>query len=145
MKTLYKRLRDTWLSSGLSVNEGALPEAIDRLEKKRLIKLPRQFRDYLLEVGGMADGQTDLSLTSFLSLDAIDKELGKVEHVGDLINLIFAEYLIYSHYYTLRATRDGLRIGVYAADGSNEIRLASSFDEFIDAYLLNPDNIAECW
>jgi hypothetical protein len=146
MGTLYERLRNAWLENGVVIRHGATPLAIERFENQYHVKLPNQFRDYLSTSNGMVNGQTDNNLLSFLSLDAIDHEMAShCRQTQDVVDVIFAEYLIYSHYYTLRVTKDGAQLGVYAANGTNEKRLAASFDEFIDTYMVNPGTIADCW
>jgi hypothetical protein len=50
-----------------------------------------------------------------------------------------------SHVYALRTTTQSKQVGVYATDGENEKAVASSFDEFLRAYLANPEEIANCW
>ena len=145
MGNLYKRLGEAWLASGVSVCEGALLDSINRLEKTHAVKLPGQFRDYLLKLGGMTDGQTDDCLISFLSLEAINNELDTKPQNSNIVDITFAEYLIYSHCYVLRISEIGNQLGVYAMDGANEKKIADSFDQFIIAYLENPECIAYCW
>ena len=146
MTTLYQRLRDTWLASGVSTNSCTSLSKLEDVEKKHHIQLPSQFRNYMLTSNGMTDGQIDRSLISFLSLDAIDREMAAtVGNSEDSVDIPFAEFSIYSHYYALRITKDGTQLGVYAADGTNEKQLASSFDSFVELYLSNPEIIAHCW
>lgn len=146
MTTIYERLRDTWLANGVSINDGATPLALNEFEKENHIKLPVEFRDYLSISNGMVDGQTDKYLISFLSLDTINHEISsRTRQLQDSVDIAFAEYLVYSHYYTLRATENGTPLGVYVMDGTNEKLLASSFYQFIHVYLSNPRSVAYCW
>lgn len=146
MTTLYQKLRDTWLASGVPAKSGATLSAVEDFERKHHIKLPSQFCNYMLTSNGMVDGQTDKSLISFLSLEAIDREMAAIAGKSeDSVDIPFAEYSIYSHYYALRITKDGTQQGIYAVDGTNEKQLTSSFDSFIEVYLSNPETIAHCW
>jgi hypothetical protein len=77
-------------------------------------------------------------------LDAIGREMAE-SHGRGSVDIVFAEYLLFSHYYVLRATVSGQELGIYATDQSNEKKLASSFDQFLKEYLANPSAIANCW
>ena len=146
MKTPNQRLRDTWLDNGLSIEVGAERVALDSFEREHRLTLPTQFRNYLLTANGMADGQVDESMISFLPLHRIVRELESQRPTGsELVELLFAEYLMFSHHYVLRATTEGVERGVYAADGTNEKQIAETFEQFVAAYLSNPNAIAHCW
>jgi hypothetical protein len=142
---MYERLRDAWLKEGSRVNAGSPLEAIENLERNHGVKLPTEFRTYLAQVGGMVEGVTDEQLIAFLSIDEVEQELKAKHDDPTVIEITFAEFSIYAHYYFLRATNVGDELGVYAADGTNEKKLASSFREFIEAYLTDAERVANCW
>lgn len=143
--SIYEMLRAKWLEAGIAVQDGIAPAALDRLEKKRQISLPSEFKDYLLTVNGMQDGQVDEDLISFLSLETIDQEANYKEISGNEAELVIAEYSIYSHTYVMRISRNGDRSPVFVTDGEHEKRIAASFKDFLSEYLANPARVAHCW
>jgi hypothetical protein len=146
MPTLYEQLRDAWVKCDISLNRGVASDTIIRLEEKYCIKMPIELHDYLRTVNGMAEGETDVNMISFLTLDAIEHELSFADYGAiRTVSFIFADYLIFSHYYLLRSKLDGTQIGVFAADGTNEKLISKSFNEFIEAYLSESASIAHCW
>lgn len=144
--TIYQRLRNAWLKSGVPTNVGATPREIQAFESRYCMRLPAQFRAYLSTVNGMAGGATDESLISFLPIDKIDVVPNSADlHSKAGVEIVFAEYLIFSHYYAMRVTKNGDQDGVYAADGTNQARISSSFDEFLYAYLSCPETVIDCF
>jgi hypothetical protein len=95
----------------------------------------------------MSDGLTDDELSSFHSLECIDRQWewyprGEV----DFVEIAFADYSIDCHWYVLGSDKFGSDLGVWATDGpENYKKLAASFDDFILAYMSNPAKIAYCW
>jgi hypothetical protein len=138
-------LRTKWVEAGIAVNDGITTEALDRFQEKRLVSLPSAFKEYLLTVNGMKDGQTDENLVSFLSLETIDQEPTFMVLSADFFEIIFAEFSVYSHLYVLRASRNGETAPILATDSKHEIRIASSFEDFVNLYLATPAKIAHCW
>jgi hypothetical protein len=143
--TLCEQLRTTWLEAGISVNDGASQTRIEAFERTRNITLPTAFKNYLLTVNGMKDGEIDEHFISFLSIDAIDQEDVPHQLSTNEIDIVFAEFLIYSHYYVLRFTRSGEEISILAGDGEHEKTLANCFDECVSLYLRDPIKMAKCW
>lgn len=142
--SVYERLKAKWLETGVPVNDGISQVTIDRFEHKNSIALPSTFKEYLLVVNGMKNGQTDENLVSFLSLDAIDQE-ARYEISASEVDVIFAEFSIYSHYYVLRIKRSGEQVAILAADGEHEKQIADSFEGFVSSYLADPSKMAYCW
>jgi len=143
--SIYEMLRARWLEAGIEVNEGVPQGVLDRFEQKHRVSLPRDFREYLLTVNGMKPGQTDENLVSFLALEVIDQTDNVKELSADLVELVFAEFCIYSHSYVLRTPRSGEGCVVIATDGKHEKQIAESFEQFIRQYLDDPVKIAYCW
>lgn len=143
--SVYERLRTRWLEAGIPINEGTSQTTIDCFEKTHNIKLPSTFKEYLLTVNGMKDGQADENLVSFLSLDAIDQEAHHKEIPASEVDVVFAEFSIYSHYYVLRIRRSGEQVAVFAFDGEHEKQIASCFEGFVSNYLSDPSKVAYCW
>ncbi len=89
----------------------------------------------------MQDGETDKQLICFASLDALDDETRWTSTEETPQGMIFADYSIFAHYYVLHLTEGT----VIAADGQHSLKLADSFQEFIENYLTDPASIANCW
>jgi hypothetical protein len=143
--SIYEMLRAKWLEAGIAVKDAVAPAALDRFEKKHRVSLPSEFRDFLLTVNGMQDGQVDEDLISFLSLEAIDQEANCKEISANEVELVIAEYCIYSHTYVMRISRSGDRSPVLVTDGEHEKLIAASFKDFLSQYLANPAKMAHCW
>jgi cell wall assembly regulator SMI1 len=138
---VFERLRAAWLAADVQINPGADPAEIAAFESKHCVKLPLDFKDYLMLVNGMADGAADDQLISFLSLNAIDREVSQRGTPPQRCDLVFAEYLIHSHVYVIRELPFSKQASVFAADGAHERRLAGSFAEFLERYLASPEAV----
>lgn len=141
----YQMLRERWLEAGIAVNDPVSQAVLDRFEENHHLSLPGDFKEYLLTVNGMVDGQTDAELISFLSLEAIDQDAEHNVLAGDHVEITIAEYSIYAHYYVMRVSRGGDRAAVFATDGEHRKQIAPSFREFVSQYLASPDKVAYCW
>lgn len=140
--TIYEQLRKRWADAA---NDGAASAALASFEKVNGLLLPTAFKEYLTTVNGMRPGLTDEDLVSFLTLDGIGSETKEQSRPGDIIDFVFAEYSVFSHYYALRARRTGEDLGVFAADGTNQRQIATRFEEFVQRYLTSPARIAHCF
>lgn len=145
MRSIYQSVRENWLSSGTSVNGGTSPALIRQFQDKHKIIVPEEFREYLMTSNGMQNYETDETLISFLPLELIDPVVSPRIAAPNVVDIVFADYLLYSHFYALRSTTDGKQLGIYALDGENEKEIARTFGDFLHAYLANPERIADCW
>ena len=143
--SIYQLLRARWLEAGIAVNDPVTQAALDHFEEKHHVSLPGEFKHYLLTVNGMQDGQVDEDLVSFLSLEAIDQEANCKEISANEVEMVVAEFSIYSHCYVLRVSRSGERSPIFVTDGENEKQIAPSFKDFVNVYLANPARVAHCW
>src|SRR5437660_11301418 len=143
--TIYHLLRARWLDGGIAVNDGIRQAALDRFQENRQVSLPSEFREYLLTVNGMKEGQTDENLVSFLSLETIDQESNFKEISANQVEMIVAEFSLYCHWYVLRTSRSGDRPVVFVTNGDQEKLLATSFEDFVNHYLSSPARVAHCW
>ena len=136
--SIYDQLRERWINGGISVNPGVAKEVLNTFQEKRNLNLPEEFKDYLSTVNGMMNGIVDENLIAFLSLDRIDDETNLIEVSPNVVDVTFAEYSLYCHWYVLRASRLGDQLGLFVADREREKRLANSFGEFVIKYLTHP-------
>jgi len=143
--SIYERLKAKWLEAGIAGKDAVAPATLDRFEKKRRVLLPSEFKDYLLRVNGMQEGQVDEDLISFLSLERIDQDANCKEISTNEVELVIAEYSIYSHTYVMRISRSDDRSPIFVTDGEHERPIAASFKDFLSQYLANPSRVAQCW
>jgi cell wall assembly regulator SMI1 len=143
--SIYQLLRARWLDAGIAVNEGVTQAALDRFEESRHASLPSGFKEYLLTINGMTEGQTDENLVSFLSLETIDQETNFKEISGNRRDMIFAEFSLYCHWYILRTSTSGDPAVVVVTNGDQEKQIATSFEDFVNQYLSSPVRVAHCW
>lgn len=150
MNPICAQLRDVWIAAGFDVNSGADAASIARFEQKRSVVLPPAFKDYLMTVNGMSDGLMDDELLSFHSLERIDgdwewnaRQIGHDESGAAYVEIVIADHSINCHMYVLRVTEPGAERGVWATHEPGK-RLATSFDDFISAYLSSPQAIVLC-
>ena len=143
--SVYELLRTKWIEAGIRVNEGVSQAALSQFEERYDLTLPTDFKTYLLTVNGMQEGEVDEDLISFLSLEAIGREPNIEEISEDEIQMVVAEYCVYSHLYVLRYSRKGKGSPIFMTDGEHEKELATSFEDFASRYLSNPRRVAHCW
>lgn len=142
---IYHRLVQRWRDADITVNSPLACSEIAKFEVKRRIDLPGDFKSYLSVADGMQDGQTDENVMSFLSLKLMDENTQWQPLEKKCVNLVFAEFLIFSHVYALRIPTGGGNSAVVARDGTHELHLADSFELFVESYLADPEEIAYCW
>jgi hypothetical protein len=143
--TIYELVWAKWLEAGILINEGVTQAGINHFEETHNLSLPRAFRDYLFTTNGMKDGQVDENLICFLSLEAIGQEANYRDISGSEVEMVVAEFLMYSHWYVLRASRRADRSFVLVTNGEQEKQIADSFEDFLSQYLANPVRVAHCW
>jgi hypothetical protein len=141
----YDRLRARWLESGIRPKPGVSREALNAFENEHRIRLPSAFKEYLVTANGMEEGQTDENMISFLSLQAINQKANYKEISTLEVDMVVAEYCIYSHMYVLRCSRNGDRSCILATDGEHEVQLATCFEDFVNNYLSSPASVTHCW
>lgn len=143
--SIFERLRAKWAEAGLRPKHGVDQETLDCFERNHKIALPSEFKDYLLIVNGMEEGQADEYLISFLSLEAIDDDANYEDISAYEVRMVIAEYSVYSHVYVMQSSPNGDQSIVLATDGEHETQLATSFEDFVNKYLSNPASVAHCW
>jgi hypothetical protein len=134
---------NVWNSLAIKHNPGVSETELFSFEQKHGVKLPLLFRLYLLHVNGMPENEVDDETINFLSLQAIDSGSNCYIDNKNHFNITVADYLIYSHFYTLKLNRVGDKeIGMFVSDGTSTIFICSSFQEFLQCYLKERKTIA---
>ena len=148
MQRLYMDLRTFWMCGGIAINPGLDPSVLDAVALARGITLDAQLREYLLTVDGMPGNMWDAEMIRFRPLRevvSVAEEYGigsprpwrLPKGLGDPASyLIFANYLISSHYYAVGNGGDV----IWLCDDTL-VRLADSFAGFIALYLDVPSLI----
>jgi hypothetical protein len=150
MPTLAERLRDRWLSRGIQVRRGVLPEEIRAFESRNGVALPPDMRDFFLTVDGMEPGHSDEDLLEFLHLGdimGVSEELAGYRGVPDYGNIVntlpnadqyfvIADYMCTFYVFAIRLSWDRSdEAPVVLIFGESHTRIAGSFTEIGEKYL----------
>lgn len=84
-----------WRSSGLSGGPPLADRAVEAFERRFRLRLPPEFRRYLLSVNGMADGEMDAALIHFWTLDEMAAHLNEPGLAERFLFIPFADYSIH--------------------------------------------------
>lgn len=124
-----------WCADGVVIGEGASDADIRTLEERFNVELPGDVVAYLKRVDGMASRDYPEDSIRFWQLNEF--ESARPAHGdGEVFEgwIVFADFLIHSHFYVFRAGRSSLgEVAISGGDGL--LPVASSFAEFIHRYL----------
>jgi SMI1 / KNR4 family (SUKH-1) len=137
---LWQRLEHHWYA-GLAVSVEdrpicAIETDISDFEQRNNVKLPADFREYLLRLSGIEE---DPDLFCFWPLSRLAPPDSPAFISVELDRFfVFADYLIESQYYAIYLGDDPLlQNRVVSPDVSNKRVIATSFSEFIQLYLID--------
>jgi len=140
---ILNRLEEAWRMQGISSSGGVTRAAIEEFEARNRLVLPELFREYLRTLNGMVAGKVDHYLIAFLPLNVVDTPKCMLAANGN-VDIIIAEFSLWSHFYALQLECRQHENGVIASDGENIKRLSSSFSDFLEGYLASPADVANC-
>jgi hypothetical protein len=156
MDSLAQELRETWLSIGMRVSDGASDGEIDRFETAHGVRLPREVHTYFRAVNGMPEDDTDEDLLSFLPLravkpvpEALAEMVSKphyrviMETLSDAAHwFVFVDYMVSSHAYAIHLLEHETDVTpvLWICD-SKQALIADSLADFLKAYLQDPRSI----
>lgn len=106
------------------------------VEKLANLKMPisQDVIEVYSTLGGMIDGESDVTFLSFWNIDKILKE-----NETNTKLIAFADFLIYSHLYYFKFENEFVS-SIHIWWGENDIeKIADSFEEFFENYLNNPE------
>jgi hypothetical protein len=138
------RMRDRWLSQGLSVNDGASPAAIAAFEARYQVVLPNSFREYIATADGFDLRQLDDDVIRFWSLAQISpltywdpKYAERPSYRNPESFFCFADWAADALVYFIRLTPSAEDYGKIYALGLDDKpeQFAESFEHFVDHYL----------
>jgi hypothetical protein len=137
----YEKLKRYWIDTGVGVDTVALSEQqLDGLERKYGIRLPDDFRDYLLYSCPVGENWDD-NFVGWWPLDRIKNIVDEYPHkVTDEIArdaakyLFFADYSIWCWAWAIACGDDENRGRVACISGRDRF-VADSFAEFVDLFI----------
>ena len=142
-----QRLKNYWLSHGVTFNTGASKADLAGFEHRFGVSLPYDLRDYFLTVNGMPEEATDNEMIRFWMLEEVKPlttgapSYAKTDYVTDPESLfLFADHSLWAHAYAIRLFASAEKDNeIFMIGGDCPIRLFRSFGELIDSYLTNKD------
>lgn len=149
MSTLGERLRERWISTGISVRPGLRPEEIKAFESRYGVSLPSDLWGYFTTVDGMERWESDEDMLEFLHLGAVKsvpEELADFRGIPDYSNIIntlpnpatyfiIADFMITSNVYAICLNEGATESPIILISGDHHYRIAGSFTEFGEKYL----------
>jgi hypothetical protein len=135
---IVDRLERHWYGSKIDRNfrspRAATDEQIAAFEDKNGVKLPADFREYLLRLNGIDEDPDFFCFWPIDKLDRVNPEHVKVLQYEWFFN--FADWGIESHYYAIYLGNDPLfQNRVILPDFPGSPGIASNFTEFLELYL----------
>jgi hypothetical protein len=141
----YESLRSYWLDTRAGISTVALNgQSIDDLERKYSIRLPNDFREYLLH-SCPRNEELDDNYISWWSSGRIKNIVDEYPHkitqetiARDAAKyLFFADYLIWCWAWAIACGDDENRGRVVVISGHDRF-VADSFAQFVDLYISDP-------
>jgi hypothetical protein len=144
MATLPLRVRDHWIPHGVKVRPGASAEELDLFERSSEVRLPGEIRALLQPVNGFEAGEWDEEMIEWYPISRWERMIDTPFSSGTFEDAasyyLFADYCYNGILYAVRLSPDpnepNAVIG-WSGDPRGW-RVASSFSELLEAYLLNP-------
>lgn len=152
-RTLLTKLSAYWTQTNASIKPVSSDLEIEAFESLHRIRLPADLREYFATVGGMEENTFDENMFSFIPLNkvkSIPEELasfcGLPDYTGIISSIpdpshwfVIVDFLISSAVFAIRLDRVSEHAPVIVIyDGTNYRVVASSFTNFLEAYLSNP-------
>ncbi len=136
-----------WSSSGVKIRGGATDRAIRHFEERYNVQLPQDMQRFYSTVDGMEENDMDpveqMRFWPIAEVIPVDEELtGERDVAGCPGFYLFADYSLWAHGYAIdlrpsgSETREIVLIG-----GDDPIVVASSFTDFIEKYLHDPQSL----
>jgi hypothetical protein len=137
-----------WTETGVVVRPGVSALVLDQWEERHGVRLGSELRAYFGTMDGMDEATMDLEAFTFWPLHKLvnlGREFADVPRglAHPETYYVFAEWLIDSHHYAIQLSpAHGASGKVVCAMGHLHYEIASSFDEFLRAYLADPESVA---
>ena len=153
MKSIWRRLIESWRSQNLPIREACEEADIKTFETRYKITLPPDMREYFLNVNGMtpySPGYQDEEGFSFWPLERM-RAIAEDNEASDRSYLrlpekdsffLFCDHMDWSWAYALK-TLPGSSVaeGIYLVCCRNPVKIADSFSDFVGLYLERSDRL----
>jgi hypothetical protein len=141
------------MEKGVKTRPGVSLRQVESFEDSHLVRLPPDLRAYYATIDGMEEGEADPDMFSFLPLKAVSAVPEELAYFGGIPNyreivkslaephrwFVIVDYLLTSAVYAIRlsATDEPASV-LWIGSGKHHRMAASSFSNFLEAYLANP-------
>ena len=155
---IIDRLKGHWVQEGLKTRPGASQAEIGAFEERYSVRLPPDLRTYFAMVDGMAEGETDANMFSFLPLKAVKCVSEELAHFGGIPDytgimqslpdphhwFVIVDYLIASAVFAIRLHSVVDETPVFWIGSGKEYQcVAGSFSEFVEIYFARPLSLVQ--
>jgi hypothetical protein len=149
----YEKLQCHWIGSEEGIRSTSTSEqAVDGLERKYGVRLPDEFRAYLIHSRVRPANELDQQGITWWPLDCIENVADEYPHPirdatiarDSATYLFFADYLIWCWAWAIACGDDENRGRVVVITGINDRFVADSFAEFVDRYIDDSSKSARC-
>lgn len=152
-----KKLKEFLWSHGDFANVGAPEDQVAQFERQRGVRLPEDFRQYLITMNGTGHsyGYGILRFWELNEIRSLAEEVqGDLEPTLAVIQAsysssiengrdyyVFADFLDESQLYAIRVSPGGGSNEVVLLDGSQPLEVAQSFAQFVDLLISSPGKL----
>jgi hypothetical protein len=144
MANLPQRVKDYWLAHGVKVRPGASAEELEQFERSSGVRLPGEIRAFLQTANGFEAGEWDEVMIEWYPISRWERmtdtsfSSGTFEDASSYY--LFADYCLQGLLYAVRLSADPNEPNTVIGWAGEPCgwRIASSFSELLEAYLLNP-------
>lgn len=156
MSYIGEKIRDHWISIEIDIRPGVSQETIQAFQAQYNISVPKDFQDFYRVVDGMEEGESDDRMFRILPLESIKpvtEEIIQFRGIPDYSKIkdklphpnqyfVFGEYMINLYVYAIKLSSDPLAASpIIWICGSQWRIIATTFSEFSEKYLVNPDEL----
>ena len=144
MEKAADRLLTHWKRQGIELSHPASEDEISRFEDTFNVRLPRDFREYLLTINGIEADAGEVGWFTFWPVRQIEEEAKKIRAQearteDGSSHFWFADYFIQSNLFGIHLSNDPAMPNTIV-DWSKQV-VAHSFSEFVDLYISDPTRL----
>ena len=138
---LISMVKNAWKKSGVALRSGVTEANIKAFEQSYGIRLPADIAEYFRSADGMDESDVDEHTIRFWPLSEVRPVLEEIPSASaDLFGgyFVFADYSMWAHGYAVHLN-DGT--DVIIVGGDRPITVASSFGDFLELYMNQPEKL----
>jgi len=152
--TCVQTLRDFLKSERTKCGRGVASERLTAFERQNDVRLPDDLNAYFSELNG-TDGDYAYGIIRFWALDevaSLEQEIQSISSRASVIQatygsptaemkdyFVFADHMHEAQLYAIRLGPASKNNMVVMLDGGEPVEVASSFSDFINQYMTNPE------